>query len=263
MQRYRTRERPREEPLREQPQFEFPEVVRRQIQRPRPRQNPSFSTMEEWLKEIVVDPSFFMLRPRSDRLLNLLESLEASTVIVPTELYNILSARYEGGRVTEDIEEEEYYSRLLNMVRNWEIPTTVERRGEIFSWISSSHFWTLLLNLFKLHVVPASEYLGAEFRSNPIDIQHIIEVLGETTGRAIISATYGFVRLCRRVKIPTYESYTEWKDNFREKHNFRGNFFLVAALAAGGALEAVLREFLPTPIPEVVSGYVTIKIYDG
>lgn len=256
---------------------EFRKKLLREIQGTKAKEKPFFSTMEEWLREIVIDPSFFMLKPRCDRLSHLLEGLETTRVIIPTELYSILKARYERAKIIENVQREEYYPRLLDIIRQWEIPITVDRQGEILSWISSADFWELLSKFFKSEVVPASEYLRGESRFNPIDIQPIKKVLGETVGqifyemvavseklkKAVISATYGFVRLCRRVKIPTYESYTEWKGNFREKYKFRGNFFIIIALAAGGALGAVLREYLPTPIPEVASGYITIKIYDG
>lgn len=239
-------------------------------------EKPSFAATEEWLKEIVIDPSFFMFKLRSDRLLHLLERLEPATVIVPTDFYNILSARYRREGIIENIEEEQYYPRLLDIIRQWEIPIPVERQ-KILNWISSADFWGLLSKFFERKVTPASEYLRDESRFNPIDNQPIKKVLGETVGqvfyemiavserlkRAIISATYGFVRLCRRIKIPTYQSYTEWKDSFRKKCKVRGDFLIIVALAAGGALGAVLRRYLPTPIAEAASGYVTIKIYDG
>lgn len=251
-----------------------------EIESPEVKEKPSFPTMEEWLKEIVIDPSFFMLEPRSDRLSHLLEGLEAATVIVPTDFYNILRARYETGKIAENMEREEYYPRLLNIIRQWEAPIKVDRQRQILDWMSSLDFWMLLSNFFEFKVIPASEYLGGESRFNPIDVRLIKQVLGETVGqvfyeliavserlkRAVISATHGFIRLCHRVKIPTYESYTEWKDNFRKKHRITRGFFIIVALAMGAAAEAGMRAVIPPPIPiipEVISGSITIAVIDG
>ncbi len=85
----------------------------------------------------------------------------------------------------------------------------------------------------------------------------------ETTERAIVSSTRGLVRLCRRLRLPTYESYLEWKRDFRRKYRLAKDFFLIATIAAGAALAVVLRKVAPCPIPEVVSSYTVIKISDG
>ena len=248
------------------------------------QQRYSLSKMEEWLKGVVIDPSFFLLKSRSDRLLRLLRGLEPREVIVPTDFYNMLRARHVAGESLEEIEKEDYYPRLLKVIEGWEIPITAERQREIFNWISSADFSALLSEFFRFKVVPAYEYLRNEpdidlrhgLGFNPIDAKQTINLLGKTVGQifyemitvsektriAILSATRGFTRLCRKIKIPTYEFYTEWKENFKKQHGFGGRFLIIFAAGAASGIAGFILGTLPAPVPHIAAFSVGVIVLD-
>lgn len=243
----------------------------------RKKEKPSFSTMEEWLEEMIIDPSFFFLKERFSMLFRIFEGIRPKVVIIPTDLHNILSVRSRTDQVVEYIEKEHYYPALVEFITKWEAPTKIKRK-ETLRWISSADFWSLSSDLLRSYkVVPASEYQGGRYGINPIDVEEVTRLIGETagqafyemlavsekTGRAIVSRTHAFVRLCRKLRIPTYESYTDWKDNFRRRHGFKGKFLILVISAGAYGLSSIVSQTLPAPIQQMGPFIIGAIVYDG
>lgn len=235
------------------------------------------TSMEEWLNEVIIDPSFFLSKPRFEALLHLLGALQPQVVIVASTVHDTFMARYEKQRI-EDIEREDYYALLSELIRQWEPPSRTARK-KILGWIGSAGFRDLLTALLKFNLQPTRAYLETGPTSNPLDLAHAKDILGEISGRAfyemtavseklgrpIISTTRGFVRLCHKMTIHIYESYTAWKANFKKQHRIAGRFLIYFMFgAAAFRIGTATQPWLPPDIQAGLSTAIaTIVVLDG